>query len=113
MKFFLSLAFLVTLTVFQETSAAILTAKSAAAASSANSGPFDILGGLIDSFTCRRTTNRGYKGQCVPRSCCRRSFGVAELCVDPQYTCCYSGSSDLCNEFDYREYFFISLKKVI
>ena len=81
--------------------ASVVAAKSAAAA-----GPEDLLGGLIDHLTSTRTTNRGYKGRCVPRACCSRSFGVDELCTDPEYTCCYGGDQctsngirDL-NEFD-------------
>lgn len=71
-------------------------------------GPEDLIGGLIDHLTCSRTTNRGYKGRCVPRSCCANALGVRELCTDPQYTCCYGGdrctngahTSGALNEFD-------------
>lgn len=69
----------------QALAASVLAGKSAAA------GPEDLIGGLIDHLTCTRTTNRGFKGRCVPKACCSYSFGVDELCMDPQYTCCYGG----------------------
>ena len=61
-------------------------------------GTPDLLGldRLIDNIACRRTTNRGYYGECVPRSCCASAAAVTGLCINAEHTCCYG--EDVCAE---------------
>ncbi|UXI21863.1 hypothetical protein NH340_JMT07806 [Sarcoptes scabiei] len=54
-----------------------------------------IISKLIDNLACRRTSNNGFYGECVPRRCCRSVSAVRNLCLtSSDHVCCYG--EDIC-----------------
>ncbi|KAH9421497.1 Peptidoglycan-recognition protein [Dermatophagoides pteronyssinus] len=64
-----------------------------------------ILDRFIDNLACRRTSNNGIYGECMPRRCCRSLSAVRNLCLtSSDHICCYG--DDICNmDSDYNRRF--------
>lgn len=44
----------------------------------------------LANLACRRTTQNGYYGECIPRGCCRSTTSYRNLCLTAaDYVCCY------------------------